>query len=171
MAKGYLLSEDDVRFLRKLRRWFDHVVVGSESNEYARHPNQASDVYIARVPAGGIPALSDVGTAGDTPGSATCQIYKIDSSGVLVDAGFSLTVYNLSREPIDSKYVPVYKTKFGKWVAHTEEEYGTGTGTGTGTAVCEWLNIDNIPTTGTPLYILAMDGAGCLYKVLVSECP
>ena len=171
MAKGYLLSEDDVRFLRKLRSWFDRYLVGAESNEYVRRSNQASDVYIAKVPTAGIPALSEAGTGGDSPGSATCQIYKIDDTGSLVDAGFSLTVYNLSREPIDSKYVPIYKTKFGKWVAHTEEEFGTGTGTGTGTALCEWLDIDNIPTTGTPLYILAMDGAGCLYKVLVAECP
>lgn len=111
----------------------------------------APEVYIAEVPAGGIPALTrttvaETGTGSETtcryiPGSATCNIYKIQVSYTaetgtgtgytevieLVDAEFDKTVYNVSTTAI----------------AGTSAAVSTGTGTasatGTSTTSCTKL--------------------------------
>ncbi len=108
----------------------------------------APEVYIAEVPEGGIPALTrttvgETGTGSETtcryiPGSATCNIYKIQVSYTaetgtgtgynevieIVDAEFSRTVYNVSRTAIT-----------GPSAATT----GTATATGTSTTSCTKL--------------------------------
>lgn len=83
--------------------------------------NQAPEVYIARVPDAGIPALGEgnTGTASDdAPGSADCDIYKINDDDDLERvATLEKTVYNLSTKKIMERWVPVFRDKFGKWLA------------------------------------------------------
>lgn len=95
----------------------------------------APDVYIARTPDGGIPALNVeipapsiiTGTGTDIydePGSATCTIYAMRSPvygtgpDELRSAGFTRTVYNLSTSAIPANtWVTVWRDKFGRWFA------------------------------------------------------
>jgi len=50
--------------------------------------------YVAKAPAGGIAAQG-----GDTPGSASCPVYKLDA-GDWASAGFFITVYNMAEEAV-----------------------------------------------------------------------
>jgi hypothetical protein len=108
--------------LRRLRDAINLVLgdrEGSENRDFQEDPlHMAPETYVALVPDAGIPALSDItGTGGDSPGSATCSIFKVDANGDLVGYGFTKTVYNTSTTAIDDTYVPVTRTKGGKWVA------------------------------------------------------
>ena len=95
--------------------------------------NQASDCFVALVPAGGIPpldVLSGTSTAdGDIPGSAICNLYRInhdfgattgtsddDYAELLAISGGQKRIYNLHSSPVTAKYVAVVKTKSGKWI-------------------------------------------------------
>jgi hypothetical protein len=60
-------------------------------------------IYIAKSPAGGI-----AGRSTDTPGSATCDVYRINADGDLEDAGYNVTVYNLADASVAaSTYIQV----------------------------------------------------------------
>lgn len=84
------------------------------------------EVYIIKTPSAGIPAISTAGTgsgtagdaaAGDTPGSADCDVYYVDSSGVLTDAGFTITVYNLTIANVKGGLITTAKRdKWGSWI-------------------------------------------------------
>jgi len=88
----------------------------------------APEVYVAKTPSGGIPALS-----GSITGSAVCTIYKMDpytgtgtGSGEdvleLVQAGFDETVHNVSDIAIPGEsYKIVWRDKFGDWVTETPD--------------------------------------------------
>lgn len=104
---------------------------------------QASDVYIARTPSGGIPGLEEFpGTAPDEPGSALCQVYKLGQvQGVgdfklLKISGLTKRVFNLNTNTVaGSAWIPIWKTKGGVWITSgnsesiTDDDTGTGTGT------------------------------------------
>ena len=89
------------------------------------------EVYVARTPTGGIPALSqgtDTGTDGtalddDVPGSAECRIYRVlgtGSSARLVYAGLTKWVYNLNGADLaGDTWVKVSRDKFGTWLVDT----------------------------------------------------
>lgn len=130
----YGLTKADVDFLKELKRAYG----GGRQNPPSSRLGydifddspQAPEVYIALVPSGGIPAnegdpelLPGTGTEldlnqGDTPGSATCQIYRI-IGGVLYSCDFSKVVYNLSASAIDEQWITVIRDKFGNWIAQT----------------------------------------------------
>lgn len=121
---------------------------GTTYQEEVKDTIFAPEVYIAEVPSGGIPALtrSSVAVTGTgsetacryTPGSALCNIYKIQVSYTqetgtgtgytevieLVDAEFDKTVYNVSTTAISGTSA----------AASTGTGTATGTATGTGTA-------------------------------------
>lgn len=93
---------------------------------------QAPEVYIARTPAGGIPALSegsDTGTGGvslhdDAPGYADCDIYCIsdlsDPPLMAKVEGLSKRVYNLSTVDVDEfRWIQIHRDKFGRWLIAT----------------------------------------------------
>ncbi len=73
----------------------------------------APEVYVAKPQsAGGIPAL-----VGKTPGSDTCDIYKIGTDGDLAAVtSFEKEVFNLSAEILPQEFIPVERTKYGKWI-------------------------------------------------------
>jgi hypothetical protein len=118
--------------------WYDDVKNRAVNPEIRARPPQifqAPEVYIALPPEGGIPALTEFGTgtgtgseAEDTPGSAVCSIWKINSNGVFQEMiGLTKTVYNLSREVIpqtingvDQNWIKIVRTKPGKWIAPTD---------------------------------------------------
>lgn len=140
MAKAVItISEKDVETIREVvADWRRHR--GSPAARGPTHPpaeDQAPDVYIARTPAGGIPAMEPAGGSGtgtcggtgttatiaDKPGSADCAIFQIihgDAHCVpeLWDSGgTAYTVYNLSTQAVaGDTYVIVARDKFGSWL-------------------------------------------------------
>jgi hypothetical protein len=90
------------------------------------------EVYVAEIPEAGIPALTESGGT-YTPGEASCNIFKLDSSGNLTDASFDKDVHNLNDASLDrsgdSKFCLTSRDKFGKWYVPVPR--GTGTSTST----------------------------------------
>lgn len=127
----YLGREDREKFLAL---WRDYT---SRRAPQPRHPDrklpQTPEVYVARTPPGGIPALDAQGTGtsdDDSPGSATCDLYRIvqdfgagtgtadDGPPSLRPTGRTKLVYNLSEAAVDGDaWVLVVRDKFGNWVA------------------------------------------------------
>jgi len=174
----YTLSENDIKALRDLMRKVKDIGTTTKNRPHVPPaiPN-ATDCYIALVPAGGIGgmALSPYYTTlefpqGNLPSFNTCDIYHLEDGDLgkeLMPAGFTENVYNLSVNPIaGGTWVQVTKDKFGTWWAETavggnpsEGDY-TGTGTGTGSdhqTSCDPIElieteiwcVDNLGTTGT----------------------
>lgn len=157
MVRGVILSRHDRLVLQRLLEREKNR--GQTTRNRARVENsfvdnvdhQAPESYIAYAPVGGIPGLNLEGTtgtgllsgpAGDVPGSALCDIYKI-VNGVLRSAGFQKRVYNLQSSDVAGTWVFISREKFGRWIVQTggvstipvrisEGVVGTGTlGTGT----------------------------------------
>lgn len=94
--------------------------------------DQAPEVYIVKVPSGGIPAAVEPGTGsagsgtGTTAeaslqlGSAECDVYNIvsyDAGEYTLEAtGQVLTVINFTTATIPAGYITTIRTKFGSWV-------------------------------------------------------
>jgi len=127
MPKLLTLSERDVKALRGL---LDRVQ-GSRRNPEGRpdttvDDHQAPEVYVAKTPSGGIPAL-DVESSTSYPGVAQCNIYKLSPSSdssetavLLQVEGLRKWVRNLTESDIaGSSWVLVVREKFGSWIAVT----------------------------------------------------
>lgn len=153
MANVYLLSQADRDAVER--------VLGILGRAPPNAPNrpavgpwddvpQAPEVYVARTPAGGIPALVEQAGTGiaDQPGSATCRVYRLlpQAGGKRLRPipGLTKLVYNLSNSPIGAfRWVLVARDKLGDWFvvaiypvpdAPFSGGGDTGTGdTGTGT--------------------------------------
>lgn len=172
MAKIQLLTDDDIALLQEIIREVRHGRKGAgRSTEQRTHTNQASDIYIAKVPASGIPAITLGGT--DKPGSAQCYTYRINANDELVPIGsHQEKVYNLSTQRIDSYYALITKTKDGKWIVQeTTGEDKTGTGTECISSLGGHV-LDEL-TTGTPgssVYLLGIDTDGCLKRYPSGTC-
>lgn len=84
---------------------------------------QSPDIYIALPQeSSGIPALTSIGLdpqAGDVPGSAKCDIYKIFDGELIEVPGLDKTVHNVSGSTISQDWIKVARDKFGKWLALT----------------------------------------------------
>src|SRR3990167_6457958 len=116
----YFLSEADVKVLKEVVRQ----VTRNPSGPYGRpapteEDHQASDVYVAMVPVGGIPAASDT-----TPGSAECTIYRISEGVLEAIEGLDRTVYNIGIDAIPEGvgtaslgWILIAKDKHGSWIA------------------------------------------------------
>ncbi len=100
---------------------------------------QSPEVYVARVPQPGIPALTVVNPGEDKVFSRVCDIYRLkynisDQQMVLHDMGLRHQVYNVSQDVIDSLYAIIRRDKYGNWIAERPVDLtGTGSGTGSGT--------------------------------------
>ena len=76
MADGYLLNDRDRELIKEMRRELERRRQNSPTppaNELAE--GAAAEVYVAKTPGGGIPAL-DEGPP-PIPGSATCAVYSL----------------------------------------------------------------------------------------------
>lgn len=128
----YVLTKSDVDALRNL---IDNNRTTQPNPPGQSDPNiidQLADVYMALPPSTGVPAatrISESGTAdipgpasGDTPGSATCSIYRLfNLSGTLqlYDTGFTETVYNYSQIPVPYDFFLITRDKYGDWVVQS----------------------------------------------------
>jgi hypothetical protein len=115
---GATLSDDDVAILRKMADRFRKETTPAEDTG-APSMDQTPDTYIAKIPAGGIPALID--GAEPQPGSAECDIYRIyDDAGtkkLYPISNLAKTVYNLATTALALGYALVTRTKGGQWIA------------------------------------------------------
>lgn len=125
MSKAFVLNEKDAGVLRAMIAEFarrPRNSEGKQSPELVSDLHQAPEVYVARVPSTGVPGLVWEAGAGviDTPGTATCVLYRLmragNLSGRLVPLHISVTVHNLSTEnvPADT-WILVERDKFGTW--------------------------------------------------------
>lgn len=114
------LSDRDASLIQQMLTWWRSVRVNIPKSGRLPHKFQSPDIYVALPPSGGIPALTLAGSspaAGDTPGSATCDIYRINSSGDLeAITGLDKTVYNFSLAKVQQWWIIVERSKQGKWV-------------------------------------------------------
>lgn len=153
MARGHVLSDSDVAVLKEViasvRQRRANEGRGGSQGAGARLDQaleQAPEVHVCRVPAGGIPALTlEVGTGSgvqDVPGSAVCEFYHLQPTGaggareLRRIPGLSRRVYNLDTRAISGgTWVLAHRSKAGHWYAgQVGEEFGTGTGGGGGAA-------------------------------------
>lgn len=141
MADGFFLNEEEARDFQQMRRWFRDVGLSGDliSRQFTgqhfseNEDHQAPEVYVASVP-GTIPPLQFVVGGADRPGSATCQIYKLNPSGELIRVpGLTKVVYNLSLVAVDSPWIVISRSKYGYWYVDCPCTLGPPTGTGTGT--------------------------------------
>ncbi len=129
-----VLTESDVLVLKEIVAR----VRGSLTNPQSRpgfelEGHQAPEVYIARTPEDGIDGITEesgsssgsIAGAGDAPGCADCDIYRIVNDGsecgslVPVSSLFK-RVYNLSSTAIaGDTWVQVHRDKYGHWLAIT----------------------------------------------------
>lgn len=120
------LSPSDVRVIKDLAEKVRKLPQNNPLLTTQDRPQGSPEVYIAKVPSDGIPALTLVGEAGtaggnDQPGQADCDIYRIDISVdppelIGVD-GLNKTVYNVYQNDIVEPYVVIARSKFGRWLA------------------------------------------------------
>ncbi len=128
----YGLSGDDLTLLKEMVDWYRNQPQNVRNRPAPDESEQTTpEVYVAKTPGGGIPAIS-----GDTPGTASCQLYRRNKADGALDAfgSRSKTVNNITTTDIPgSIYVPVSKDKFNDWYVLAVGDKDTpGTGTGTG---------------------------------------
>lgn len=127
----YYLTGEDLALFREMAQDFRARKRGPQlppSGPYASP--QAPDVYLAKVPPGGIPGLEQSGTTGtgtdqpldDVPGEVECEIYQLDTSLAVPEFGrvgeLTYIVRNLSPSTVSADRTPwvlVVRDKFGEW--------------------------------------------------------
>ena len=85
---------------------------------------QVNDVYVARIPEGGLPGLNEnEGATGsgttledDQAGYVVCDMYRIAEDRSMVPLGLSRKVWNVSTNDIASSWATVHRDKFGRWL-------------------------------------------------------
>lgn len=133
MATAVVLSEKDAEVLKRL---LDRVrslpinTTGRGAVPPVEEGFQTADIYVARVPAEGIPAIEEASGVSirDKPGCADCDIYRIIPSatevGIPCDSdlqpiyGLSRRVHNFSSSEIaGDTWILTARDKFGYWFA------------------------------------------------------
>lgn len=148
------LSDDDVSILSQVIDWWRTHREGGPPKDTAPIPTTAPEVYIAKVPTAGIPAMSGV-----VPGSAECDIYRIADSGTAtpsleaVDL-YTKTVYNTLSTAASAGYVPISRDKFGHWLI-------SGGNGGTECNVVMFEIVSSDPSTRTALVEIKGRPNGC----------
>lgn len=119
------ITEEDHAVIAEVVRRVMHDEFGTWRQDDDRGPTKAPDIYVAKVPDGGIPAL-DSEAVPPTPGSATCDLYRI----IEVSAGAGTyeleemtgqdkLVFNMATSAVDeadTPYVVIAKAKNGRWL-------------------------------------------------------
>lgn len=180
MADGYYLSNEDKIVLDKLIADYKSLVNNPVRTLSASSDYTTPEIYLARTPDTGIPALTEAtGVSNqDTPGSATCYIYKISTNGQTGESTISAVdqvrrkVFNVSHEDIGgNRWIVVVKDKFGAWFATIAGEpidaNNTGTGTGLPPSDCPQIpgvSVDDLAETTVEDYTLGYLN-GCLVKI------
>lgn len=144
MADGYFLSEEDRVTLKaiidEVRRRFGNLVGRGREGSIEYEEQMAPEVYIARTPAAGIPALvepaggagpgtgTESGASWGEPGHADCDIFQIVVQSGAAELrsvpNLSKRVFNLSFTAMEGNtWVILSRDKFGRWcILNTPEE-------------------------------------------------
>lgn len=125
MADYFFLSGDDRNTLRDMVADWRRRVRNTTGRPAPEDEGYLTpEVYLARTPAAGIPAM-DANATGtgldDEPGAAECDIYRVTDEGGAVGVARSSArqrkVYNLSESAIEGdRWLIVARTKDGKWL-------------------------------------------------------
>lgn len=125
-------TRPEVDMLSDMVKWWKKNGRSLRSRSDRPQPNEEDDVggYLAYTPIGGIPALAPnttgTGTGtiveDDVPGFVDCEVYKLiqpdtaTNTRVVVPAGFTVTVYNMTTAVIDgNKWVMILQDNWGTW--------------------------------------------------------
>lgn len=132
-----LLTDSDKKQLKEIIHQVRSLPQNPRNRPAVVEPDHnAPDVYVARTPSGGIPAMTrgpfptgtGSGTADyDDPGQAECEIHQLVNftdpvtglqDGDLIDVQFTRTVWNISDSPIPgNSWILAVRDKFGVWFA------------------------------------------------------
>lgn len=120
---SYVLSETDRAALAEMLGWWRNQSVnatGRPGDTLDREEMSAAEVYVAKVPTGGIPAM-----ASSVPGAAKCNIYRKMSSGELRPIDKAILVHNLTASEVpEDSWAMVKRDKWGTWFV----EYSSSAG-------------------------------------------
>lgn len=132
---GYILSESDVEFLRKLKGIVSSGLIDRLERMSRRtppaHEEPSPPVHVARVSPLGIPALEDEPGTGsgtgsdlllyDRPGTRYCDIWRVvqaNGRAELRPLGARVLVHNLSTQSVEAgQWIPVVRAASGHWLA------------------------------------------------------
>lgn len=123
-SEFYVLSRDDMLALRQTMERVRRQSANSRNRaEDGDDTIPAPEVYLARVPASGIPGPSAVGTAvppaSEAPNSAACTLWRLSLiTGQLESlSGFTRVVYSLVGFVPGNSWILAERDKFGTWWA------------------------------------------------------
>lgn len=117
MAENFFITEADHSLIQGVIRAVRSRRLNTPQHSAQVPVSQSPELYVAKVPNGGIPAR-----VGTRPGRATCEVYRLSEASdpldlFLEDAQFTLTVYNItSCVATKDDYLPIWRDKFGKWI-------------------------------------------------------
>lgn len=159
-----VLSQSDIALLREIVTHYRQLVQAGVGNGGSEQDLQASDVYIARAPTEGIPALTIEGYTGTSeglggeipvPGYAECQIWRVSElvldSSTLSQVGYlTKLVFNVAQVAIEGDtFFPVVKDKHGIWFATHSAASGGGGCTNVIRYISKICLVDESTGTGT----------------------
>lgn len=147
MTEYFLPDEDDARVLRILIEREKKRNHGKGAILEQDVVPTAQEVYIARIPSGGIDGISLPATGtGDISSinSAECSIYQV-IDGELIDMEFTEEVFNLSPAKLYSGYILIKQDKYGVWLANQKRpdiygQYTTNVSYGSSGILYLWNN-------------------------------
>lgn len=119
----YVLGEQDVEELRLIVQAFKSKDLSKNKTPFSDQEHQGPEVYVARTPPEGIPAITTNASDEDVPGEADCEVYEIaeieEGSFTLQPVNeTSFTIYNISTAAIaGDTWISVLRDKFGHWIA------------------------------------------------------
>lgn len=165
MAELYALNEKDQATLREMMREYKGRRQNTPSRTDGDDKFMAPEVYVARVPAGGIPAIDEgytgtgTGTGStlpDSPGSAVCAVYRVvvdaaGTSALIRVFDLNKVVYNMSSHVVSgASWILVTRDKFGYWFAGGAIDLEDDGTTATGATIVDHVHVvESIADTGT----------------------
>lgn len=121
---GYILSQADVALLKQVVHHFKNTPLNPRNRPHFDDEPVTQDIYLARTPNSGIPALVRSADAAhhDLPGSALCDIYHLttvsDVTAIYSIPLFRKRVWNIADVAIGgNKWIVVNRTRAGYWLA------------------------------------------------------
>lgn len=120
------LNENDKNLLQEMLTWWGQQsgrkpprMANTKTGMTAEGGHMSPEVFIGYPQsAGGIPALTP--GSPDVAGVGACDIYKIDDSGGSPEltqiSNVSRNVHNLSTDIVPQDYIPIHRTKAGRWI-------------------------------------------------------
>lgn len=127
MADLFQFTEEDMGVLKELVLAYRNRRLPLRSRQEDEY-HQAPEVYVVRTPTGGIGGNSEgllTGTGAlalldDSFSSASCQVYRIDDSGLPHPSGPLIKVYNIGKAAVpNDRWAVVERDKWGRWIVQS----------------------------------------------------